>query len=79
MDLALNNIQWLICPITQPTNIYIYMYVYIYIYIYTCIHTYICMYIDAYIIFQSIHIYLLINLQSFLLRCSTRLHEWGTQ
>ena len=37
MDLALNNLQRLICHKTQPTNLSIYLYIYIYIYI--CTHT----------------------------------------
>ena len=50
MDLALNNLQTLICHKTQPTNqhTYIYLYInmhahilqYIYIYIYIYTHTY---------------------------------------
>ena len=33
-DLALNNLQWLICQKTQPNQIIYILYIYIYIYIY---------------------------------------------
>ena len=40
MDLALNNLQRLICHKTKQTKLYIYIYIYIYMYIYIYIYIY---------------------------------------
>ena len=37
MDLALNNLQWLIYYITKPNYIYIYIYIYIFVCVCVCV------------------------------------------
>ena len=55
MDLALNNLQNLICYKNQSTNQYIYIYIYIYIYEWgdikqcTFIYTYVCISLHCFV------------------------------
>ena len=54
MDLALNNLQWLICHKTKPNLYIVYVCTYIYIYI---LYTYVCIYVHCIYIYIYIYIY----------------------